>query len=263
MPGQRDANVRLALTPAQWSIYEAGWDSQARFRVAVCGRRFGKALGIDTELASPDGWLTMGAAQVGSRLFDDTGRVCTVTFATDIMIGRPCNEVAFDDGTVVVADDEHRWQVRDDDTQQTLLLTTGQLVVGIQSGKTYSITSCRALRDRGLPEVLVRRRLLNRLCTRYGFKSGRNVWCLTGSHQLLSKIYELCIGLGLVPRYIDRAGTRCLYWRIDQLGRCRVIKTISSVETQPVKCIQVDSPSRLFLCSKACIPTHNTGASMS
>ena len=33
---------RPTLTRPQWAIYEAGWKPEARFRVAVCGRRFGK-----------------------------------------------------------------------------------------------------------------------------------------------------------------------------------------------------------------------------
>lgn len=34
---------RVKLTRPQWKIYEAGWKPEARFRTAVCGRRFGKS----------------------------------------------------------------------------------------------------------------------------------------------------------------------------------------------------------------------------
>lgn len=34
--------VRPTLTRPQWAIYSAGWTPEARFRTAVCGRRFGK-----------------------------------------------------------------------------------------------------------------------------------------------------------------------------------------------------------------------------
>jgi hypothetical protein len=33
---------RVRLTPKQWNIYQWGWQPEARFRDAVCGRRFGK-----------------------------------------------------------------------------------------------------------------------------------------------------------------------------------------------------------------------------
>jgi hypothetical protein len=36
------------------------------------------------------------------------------------------------------------------------------------------------------------------------------------------------------------------------------IENITRTESVPVRCIQVDSPSHLFLCGKTCIPTHNT-----
>ena len=41
---------RPTLTRPQWAIYEAGWKPEARFRVAVCGRRFGKTFVAVEEL---------------------------------------------------------------------------------------------------------------------------------------------------------------------------------------------------------------------
>ncbi len=41
---------RTGLTRPQWQIYEAGWKADARFRVAVCGRRFGKSFLLAEEL---------------------------------------------------------------------------------------------------------------------------------------------------------------------------------------------------------------------
>ena len=41
---------RAALTSPQWEIYRHGWSSEARFRVAVCGRRFGKSFLLAEEL---------------------------------------------------------------------------------------------------------------------------------------------------------------------------------------------------------------------
>ncbi len=42
------AQPRPTLTRPQWTIYEAGWKPESRFRTAVCGRRFGKSfLGVE------------------------------------------------------------------------------------------------------------------------------------------------------------------------------------------------------------------------
>jgi replicative DNA helicase len=69
----------------------------------------GKALALDTPLATPDGWTTMGEVRVGDRLIGADGRPTTVIAATDVMVHRPCYEVEFSDGTVIVADAEHQW----------------------------------------------------------------------------------------------------------------------------------------------------------
>ncbi|MBA3490165.1 MAG: replicative DNA helicase, partial [Longispora sp.] len=79
--------------------------------VIVAGRPgLGKALALDTPLPTPDGWTTMGEVQVGAQLIGDDGLPTTVVAATEVMEGRPCYEVEFSDGTVIVADAEHEWR---------------------------------------------------------------------------------------------------------------------------------------------------------
>jgi replicative DNA helicase len=69
----------------------------------------GKALALDTPLPTPDGWTTMGEVAVGDFLIGADGKPTRVVAATDIMVGRPCYEVEFSDGSVIVADAEHQW----------------------------------------------------------------------------------------------------------------------------------------------------------
>ncbi|MBV8992676.1 MAG: replicative DNA helicase [Pseudonocardiales bacterium] len=69
----------------------------------------GKALALDTPLPTPTGWTTMGAVAVGERLLGADGRPTTVLAATEVMYGRPCYEVEFSDGAVIVADGSHQW----------------------------------------------------------------------------------------------------------------------------------------------------------
>ncbi|MGH3836863.1 MAG: replicative DNA helicase, partial [Pseudonocardiaceae bacterium] len=69
----------------------------------------GKALALDTPLPTPTGWTTMGDVAVGDRLLGADGHPTTVVAATDVMRGRPCYEVEFSDGSIVVADGEHQW----------------------------------------------------------------------------------------------------------------------------------------------------------
>jgi len=69
----------------------------------------GKALALDTPLPTPTGWTTMGDVAVGDQLLGADGQPTRVVAATDVMLGRPCYEVQFSDGTVIVADAQHQW----------------------------------------------------------------------------------------------------------------------------------------------------------
>ena len=84
----------------------------------------GKALKLDTTLPTPTGWTTMGAVVVGDYLVGGDGLPTRVVAATDVMVGRPCYEVVFSDGSTIVADAEHQWP--------TLrgIITTAMLQVG-------------------------------------------------------------------------------------------------------------------------------------
>jgi hypothetical protein len=74
--------------------------------------KLNKALALDTPIPTPSGWTTMGQIKEGDTVFDENGEPCTVLEVKDVQHGRPCYEVAFSDGTSIVADDEHWWFTR-------------------------------------------------------------------------------------------------------------------------------------------------------
>jgi replicative DNA helicase len=83
---------------------------QAGQMVVIAARPgVGKALALDTPVATPSGWTTMGEIAVGDRVMGSDGRPTTVVAATEVMTDRPCYEVHFSDGSVIVADAEHQW----------------------------------------------------------------------------------------------------------------------------------------------------------
>ncbi|MFD2417974.1 replicative DNA helicase [Amycolatopsis pigmentata] len=88
----------------------------------------GKALALDTPLPTPDGWTTMALVAPGDRLLGADGRPTTVVAATEVMTGRPCYEVEFSDGTVIVADASHQWLA------DSVVRTTEQLAALIDAG---------------------------------------------------------------------------------------------------------------------------------
>jgi replicative DNA helicase len=69
----------------------------------------GKALALDTPLPTPSGWTTMGEVAIGDHLIGADGHPVTVVAATEVMHGRPCYQVEFSDGEVIVADAQHQW----------------------------------------------------------------------------------------------------------------------------------------------------------
>jgi replicative DNA helicase len=69
----------------------------------------GKALALDTPLPTPAGWTTMGKVRIGDQLTGSDGHPTRVIAATEVLHGRPCYEVEFSGGDVIVADENHQW----------------------------------------------------------------------------------------------------------------------------------------------------------
>lgn len=80
-------------------------------RHARAGRRSGKALALDTLIPTLSGRTTMGAVKEGDTLFDEKGKPCTVTFVSEIFTDHDCYNIRFSDGSNIVADAGHQWQV--------------------------------------------------------------------------------------------------------------------------------------------------------
>src|SRR5258708_9319526 len=70
----------------------------------------GEAISLNTRLPTPSGWTTMGEVRAGDWLLGADGKPTRVLAATEVMEGRPCYEVKFDDRTVIVADAQHQWR---------------------------------------------------------------------------------------------------------------------------------------------------------
>lgn len=98
----------MPLTDAQKEIAQ----SNARFKVVAAGRRFGKALAVDTPILTTDGWKTMLDIQVGDGVFGSRGFPIEVTGVTEVMENRDVYRVSFSDNNYIDADGEHLWYVQ-------------------------------------------------------------------------------------------------------------------------------------------------------
>jgi phage terminase large subunit-like protein len=67
-------------------------------------------LALDTPIPTPTGWSTMGDLRVGDQIFNDDGQPCKVDGVSEVMIGRKCYRIIFDDGSEIIADAEHLWE---------------------------------------------------------------------------------------------------------------------------------------------------------
>jgi deoxycytidine triphosphate deaminase len=109
----------------------------------LAARLEGKALAVDTPVPTPLGWRTMEQLAVGDQVFDERGLPCVVVRATKVMLGRPCRQVVFSDGSTVVADDQHLWQTctksgRSHGKHRTGLVTTAQIAQGLVAQGEYN-----------------------------------------------------------------------------------------------------------------------------
>ncbi|WP_409485686.1 replicative DNA helicase [Arsenicicoccus dermatophilus] len=100
----------------------------------------GKALALDTPLPTPTGWTTMGEVQVGDEVMGADGRPTRVVAATEVMVDRPCYEVAFSDGSSIVADAEHQWLT---DTRASRRAASAARTDGVRRGATQALPGVR------------------------------------------------------------------------------------------------------------------------
>jgi replicative DNA helicase len=96
----------------------------------------GKALALDTPLPTPAGWTTMGQVAAGDLLIGADGKPARVIAATGVMRGRPCFQVEFSDGEVIVADESHQWLTWTSHAAGFVppqVVTTGQMAAVLRS----------------------------------------------------------------------------------------------------------------------------------
>lgn len=74
------------------------------------GRKNGKALSLDTEIPTPDGWKEMKNIRPGSLVFGTDGKPHRVLAESEVFY-RPMYAVEFEDGSIIKATGDHLWSV--------------------------------------------------------------------------------------------------------------------------------------------------------
>lgn len=95
-----------------------------------------KGLALSTPIPTPQGWTTMGEIQVGDSVFGSDGKVCSVVAKSEVHYN-DCYRLAFDDGSDVVCDHEHRWVVEHGARPKRDILTTEQIAEIVANPKFH------------------------------------------------------------------------------------------------------------------------------
>jgi deoxycytidine triphosphate deaminase len=126
----------------------------------LVARLEGKALALDTEVPTTDGWRLMEELRVGDLVFDEAGMPTVVVAATEAMADRPCREVRFSEGTTVVCDLSHEWVTSDKNARRygrrgARVRTTAQVEqsLSVRGGRNHQVALTGPVRypERDLP----------------------------------------------------------------------------------------------------------------
>lgn len=154
-PGAYVGNWLNTTTPMMVEPMDVFTSREYSGEVFVGPAQSGKALAVNTPIATPGGWTTMGELRVGDTVFDDCGNPTKVTFVTGVMHDHLCFELTFDDHTSIVADADHKWECFDDVKTFKRVLTTVEIADTYRYGvnlhrNRYAIDNAGAL---ALPEI--------------------------------------------------------------------------------------------------------------
>lgn len=187
----------------------------------------GKALALDTPLPTPHGWTTMGAVSAGDFLLDADGHPTRVLAATPVLHQRPCYELAFADGSYIVADAEHQWPTT------CGLRTSAQLWRTVGRTGAQSLISSASLAHPGAPR--------------------------TSSPAVAPRHLRLIPSetVGTTAPVEQLTDTIALGRRTSGALR-HVVVGIRPVTSVAVRCVQVDNDRHLYLAGTGGVPTHNS-----
>ena len=131
---------KINFTPVLHAKQREMWGDNHRFLCLSCGRRFGKALALDTPILKKGGiWSTVGELQIGDWIYDDRGEPVEVTELHGTYFDRPCYRVHFDNGDSIVADAEHEWSLFCEGDEELKNYTTRRLYQKISLGENIKL----------------------------------------------------------------------------------------------------------------------------
>lgn len=155
-------NNKVSLGHGPW-VLKNHWyqediiNCKAQKQCDIKGAQMGAAISVNELVPTPDGFKRMGDIFAGDLVFGKDGEPYNVTAAYQVWYDRECFKVAFSDGTEIITDVNHRWNVRNVKYNSYHTLTTGQIYpkVRYRGGKraryAIDVAAPLSLPDRDLP----------------------------------------------------------------------------------------------------------------
>jgi replicative DNA helicase len=261
----------------------------------------GKALALETPLATPAGWTTMGEVAVGDLLIGADGKPTRVVAATEVMRGRPCFEVEFSDGEVIVADAAHQWVTwMPSEIEPPRVVTTEEIFDDLRTLSRDRLTrhGVAPTRPLDLPaaELPVPPRELGAMLAGRHVMAGAGGSSAVGPSRIpgsylrgsLAQRRELLAGLADnsqsgedgprrvslydeelaadVQELVHSLGYVCKQTAgpLDSVhaSRWRYIVQVRPVLSRPVRCVEVDGDEHMYLAGRSMVPTHNSALAL-
>lgn len=120
-----EGKVRINLYDFQERVL--GEIRDYRFNILLSPRQASKALALDTPIPTPNGWTTMGELKDGDQVYGRDGKPCNVVMAHNVRYDRPCYEIEFDNGEIIVADEDHNWFTQNKNERDLVVKSKGSV----------------------------------------------------------------------------------------------------------------------------------------
>jgi len=263
---------------------------QIQYTLVEVSRKNGKALSLDTEIPTPDGWKLMRDIHEGDYVFGQDGKPSKVLVESEVF-DKPMYLVTFEDGATIKASADHIWTVCDKygaakadlttEVMHEMLFYGGKRYVPTcrnpivyhadAAGKSASVgdfyskgfsysfdfysfdkTECDAIR---FASVTSRRAYVHGVID--GARHNALMAPTFSSRDNAEFVAEIASSIGLVASIVE--APRVSSWSVTiEEKPAKSIVSIERIPNELSKCIAIDNDSHLYLAGRQYTATHNT-----
>jgi len=272
---------RAAIEIAFGFVNKDGY-RQYRQVLMMVARKNGKAVSLDTEIPTPDGWKLMRDIHPGDYVFGQDGRPSKVLVESEVF-DKPMYLVTFEDGATVKASADHIWTAGrcradlHDMTTEEIARTLGHELYCIPAcapvvydEKNFDIVPYDYAKehcDEVIPDVYLQGSVIQRM----GYLAGLHDACgyalypdcerlRFSNSNAVESCKELLASLGYthVSTRTHGDGSFDVVFDAGSIANVKWITSVERIPNEPSKCIAIDNESHLYLVGRQYTATHNT-----